>query len=151
MPRSLKHWLAILLAALAGAAAWAASTQISTDKTIINFRSSTFTPEGFRSWLIRGSEALVHPDQHQITVTELTLSIFPGKAENEKVETMILSPTAEVLPEESVVTGQKTIRVINDEFEATGSGWRYEHKEKKVSITRNVRVVFHAELKDFLK
>lgn len=146
-----KRSCAVVLPVFAAVAAWAASTQISTDKPIINFRSSTFTPEGFRSWLIRGSEAQLHPDKHLITVKELTLSIFPGRAENEKVETMILSPAAEVLPDESVVTGLNTIRVINDEFEATGTGWRYEHKEKRVTISRNVRVVFNAELKEFLK
>ena len=64
---------------------------------------------------------------------------------------MILSPTAEVLPNESVVTGPGTIRVINDDFEATGTGWRYLHKEKRVLINRDVHVTFNAELKNFLK
>ena len=127
----------------------AATTQISSDKPIINFRLPTFTPEGHRSWLVRGSEASF-ASQDQINVKELTLSIFSGKADD-KVETMILSPTATVLPADAVITGEGTIRVINDEFEATGSGWRYAHKEKRVSITRNVRVLFNTELKDFLK
>ena len=133
------------------AAAAAATTEISTDKPIINFRSSTFTAEGFRSWLIRGSEAQVLPAKNQITIKELTLSVFPGKADNEKVETMILSPTAEVHTADSIVTGPDTIRVINDQFEATGTAWTYFHKEKRVSIACNVRVTFRAELKDFLK
>ena len=134
-----------------GAAAMAATTEISTDKPIINFRSSTFTAEGFRSWLLRGSEAQVLPAKNQITIKELTLSIFSGKADNEKVETMILSPTAEVHTADAIVTGPDTIRVINDQFEATGTDWRYLHKDKRVSIARNVRVTFRAELKDFLK
>ncbi|MDB6113465.1 MAG: hypothetical protein JWQ62_410 [Lacunisphaera sp.] len=134
-----------------GASALAATTEISTDKPIINFRSSTFTSEGFRSWLLRGSEAQVLPAKNQITIKELTLSVFPGKADNEKVETMILSPTAEVHTADAIVTGPDTIRVINDQFEATGTDWRYLHKDKRVSIARNVRVTFRAELKDFLK
>ena len=140
-----------LLFLLPLAALPAESTQISTEKPVINFRSSTFTPEGFRSWLLRGSEAQVRPAMNQVTIKELTLSIFPGKADNEKVETMILSPTAEVRTADAVVTGPDTIRVINDQFEATGTEWRYTHKEKRVSIARNVRVTFRAELKDFLK
>ena len=128
---------------------WAANTQVSSDKPIINFRLPTFTPEGHRSWLVRGSEAVL-ADKNQIDVKGLTLSIFSGKSD-EKVETMILSPAARVLPAEATATGSDTIRVINDEFEATGSDWKYAHKEKQVNIAKNVRVVFNAELKDFLK
>jgi hypothetical protein len=145
----LQRSLVFLLSAVAAVAALAANTQISTDKPVINFRLPTFTPDGHRSWLVRGSEA-VYAGQDQIDIKELTLSVFSGKADD-KVETMILSPTAKVLIGDSVATGESTIRVINDEFEATGSDWRYAHKETRVSIAKNVRVVFNTELKDFLK
>ncbi len=140
-----KQFLVILLPV----AAMAATTQISSDKPVINFKLPTFTPDGHRSWLVRGSEASF-ASQNQINIKELTLSIFSGKADD-KVDTMILSPTARVLPAEAVVTGDGTIRVINDEFEATGSDWRYAHKEKRVTIAKNVRVVFNTELKELLK
>jgi lipopolysaccharide export system protein LptC len=140
----------LLLLLLPAGAALAANSTISSSKPVINFRLPAFTAEGHRAWLVRGSEARYVSPQ-QIDVKELTLSIFPGKADNEKVETMILSPAARVRPEAAVITGDKTIRVINDQFEATGTDWRYEHKEKKVSITRNVRLTFRAEFKDILK
>ena len=98
---------------------------------------------------MRASEARRIRDQ--IEVKELTLAIFPGKADDEKVETLILSPTATVLLADSVITGKDSIRVINDQFEAAAADWRYEHKEKKVSINKNVRITFRAELKDILK
>jgi hypothetical protein len=98
---------------------------------------------------VRGSEARFAP-QNKIAVKELTLSIYSGKAD-ERLITLILSPSALVSPDESIVTGEGTIRVINDEFEATGTEWRYAHKEKKVYIARKVRVVFRAEFKDYLK
>jgi hypothetical protein len=139
----------ILLLLLLPAAASATSTQISADQPVINFRLPTFTPEGYRSWLVRGTEARF-PLPNQIDVRELNLTIFTGKADG-KIDTVILSPAARVLPDESVATGTGTIRVINDEFEATGTGWRYEHKAKKVYLTRHVRVTFRAELKDILK
>jgi lipopolysaccharide export system protein LptC len=139
----------LLLILLPVAAAVAATTQVSTEKPVINFSTTTWTPDNHRSWLLRASEARRGPDR--IDVKELTLAIFPGKADNEKVETVILSPTATVLPAGSVVTGQDTIRVINDQFEATGSDWRYEHREKKVSIHKNVRVILRVELNGFLK
>ncbi len=130
-------------------AAEAANTEISSNRPVINFSLPTFTPDGYRSWLVRGSEAVVS-NRNQIDVKGLTLSVFSGK-EDGKIETVILSPVARVMPAEALATGTGTIRVINDEFEARGTDWRYAHKEKRVSIAKDVRVVFNTELKDFLK
>ena len=135
---------------IAAASAWAAGTQISPDKPVINFRLPSFTAEGYREYLVRGSEGSYLPKNNQINIKELTLTVFSGKADD-KVITLILSPTATVLPAESVVTGDSTIRVINDDFEATGTGWRYAHKEKKTIIQKKVRVTFRAEIQNFLK
>ena len=134
----------------AAAAAIAATTQISPDKPIVNFRLPSFTSEGYRSWLVRGSEAYYLPKENEIDVKELTLSVFSGKSDD-KLMWLILSPSAKVLPAASLVTGDSTIRVINDDFEATGTGWRYADKEKKTIIRKKVRVTFKAEIKDFLK
>jgi lipopolysaccharide export system protein LptC len=147
---SSKQSVFLLLPLAAGIAAFAADTQISTGKPVINFRLPNFTPEGNRSWLVRGSEAYFSSKDNQIDVKELTLSIFSGKSDD-KLITMVLSPSAKVLPNESVVTGESTIRVINDEFEATGTGWRFDHKDKNITIQKKVRVTFRAEIKDILK
>ena len=125
------------------------TTQVSADRPIINFRLPTFTADGFRSWLVRGSEARIS-GKNQIDIVGLTLTIFTGTADD-KIDTMILSPAARVQPEEALITGPGTIRVINDEFEASGTDWRYLHQEKRVSINRDVHVTFRAELTDFLK
>jgi hypothetical protein len=142
-------WTKKLLLLLLPVAAFAATTQVSADKPVINFRLPTFTPDGFRSWLVRGSEARI-TGKNQIDITGLTLTIFTGTADD-RIETMILSPSARVLSDEAIVTGKDTIRVINDAFEVSGADWRYTHKEKRVSINRDVHVTFPAELKDFLK
>lgn len=126
-----------------------ANTQISTDKPIVNFRLPSFTPEGNRAWLVRGSEAR-YASPEQIDITGLNLSIFTGLPDGQ-VETLILSPSAQVRPGELQVRGHDTIRVINDRFEATGSEWNYSHREKKVSIGKNVHVILHTELKAMLK
>ena len=150
MPFSLKRFLTLLLPVAAGVAALAATTQISPDKPVVNFRLPEFTPDGNRAWLIRGSEAYFLAKENQINVKELTLSVFSGQSDG-KLVTMVLSPSATVRPAESLVTGESTIRVINDDYEATGIGWRCEPKEKKISITKKVRVTFRAEFKDILK
>ena len=139
---------ALLFLATAGAA-FAAGTQLATDQPIINFRVPEFTPEGNRAWLVRGSEAR-YLSENQAAVKELNLSIFTGQPDG-RVETLILSPAAEIRIGDLVASGHDTIRVINDRFEATGSEWVYAHKEKKVSIARNVHVVLHTQLKDLLK
>lgn len=132
------------------AVAFAATTQISPDKPVINFRLPNFTPEGYRSWLVRGSQAQYLPKNNEVDVKDLTLSVFSGKSDD-KMTTMILSPTAKVLPDKSLVVSDSTIRVINDDFEATGIGWRYDHKERKTTIDKKVRVTLHGEIKNFLK
>lgn len=147
---SLKRFLTLLLPAVVGVVAYGASTQISSNKPVINFRLPNFTPEGYRAWLVRGSEGHYFPKDNRIEVKELTLSVFSGKSDD-RLTMMMLSPAATVLPSESVVTSESTIRVINDDFEATGIGWRYDHKDKKTIIQKKVHVTFQAELKDFLQ
>ena len=141
----------LLVVGLAAAPALARdSTRISGDAPIINFRLPAYTtPDGYRAWLVRGSEARIL-GPNDIAIKELTLTVYSGDARN-RVETVILSPAATVSPEDQVAAGDSPIRVINDNFEATGTGWRYEHKEKKVSISRQVRVVLHSELKNLLQ
>ena len=145
--RRLPRLIALFVAAFV--AAMASTTRIATDKPIVNFRLPDFTPEGHRSWLVRGSEAR-YANEGLVDIKELNLTIFTGQADA-KVETLILSPAARVRIADRQVSGPDTIRVINDRFEATGSEWSYDHGEKKVSIARNVRVILHTQLNDILK
>lgn len=146
MPSRFKFILLLLIAAIL---ALGANTRISSDQPIVNFRLPSFTPDGNRSWLVRGSEAR-YSNPEEIDIQGLNLSIFTGLRDNQ-VETLILSPSAQVRPRELQARGHDTIRVINDRFEATGSDWNYSHREKKVSIGKNVHVVLHTELKAILK
>ena len=128
------------------------STRVSSKAPIINFSLPTYTnPEGYRNWLIRGSEARL-TEPNVIDVKELSLTVFSGDASN-RIDTMMLSPAARVLTEEQVITGESSLRVINlnDGFEATGEGWKYTHKNKTVVLTKKVRVVLRAEFKNLLK
>ncbi|HEX7631158.1 MAG TPA: hypothetical protein VF388_03420 [Lacunisphaera sp.] len=141
-----------LLGVIPATVALAANTQISTEKPVINFRLPLFNNEGYRVWMIRGSEGR-YESADRIAVKELTLSVFSGRAD-EKVDTLVLSPIAVVNRPESVVTGPSTIRVINDQLEASGIDWKYTQigkKNFKVSIAKNVRVVFQVEFKDLLQ
>jgi len=146
MPSPFRFLPAILALA---AVAFAASPRVASDKPIVNFRVPDFTPEGNRAWLVRGSEARYVGD-NQVDVKELNLTIFTGTADG-KVETLFLSPAAEIHLDDLIARGQSSIRIINDRFEVTGADWQYSHKEKKVSIARNVHVVLQTQVKDILK
>ena len=142
--------LGLFVAALAAVAADAARP--SAKAPIVNFSLPTFTdPDGYRSWLIRGSEAWM-TERNIIDVKELSLTVFSGDAAN-RVDTIMLSPAAHILTDEKIVTGSSTLRVIDlqKEFEAAGTGWRYTHKDKTVILNKKVRVVFRAPLPNILK
>lgn len=145
-----KNWLGLLCLLSAAALAPAQSTtRIATDAPIVNFRLPTFTPEGFRQWLVRGTEARL-VSAKEIDIRELTLTVFSGD-EHDRIDTMLLSPLAKVFTDTQVVSGPDSIRVIRDDLEASGKQWTYDHREKRVSMQQKVRVTFRAELKNFLQ
>ena len=110
---------------------------------------STFTPEGNRSWLLRGSQCRV-VSQNQLDFTNLNLTVFVGDAANH-IDSIFLSPEATAWVDQARVSGPGTVRVITNDFEATGADWSYDHRQKKVSLRKNVRVVFHAKLQSILQ
>jgi len=146
---NLRAPLPVLLALAAAPVFAQSSASISPDAPVLNFRLPAYTADGFHAWLVRGSEARVL-GPNAIDVKELTLTIFSGDA-HDRTETIILSPAAKVAPEDRVAAGDGAIRIINDSFEAGGTGWHYSYQDKKVSIARHVRVVVQGELKGLLK
>jgi hypothetical protein len=116
----------------------------------VNWVLPIFTDkEGYRSMTLRGSE--VRPaGKSVIAVTDLSITIFSGDAKSE-VDTMLLSPVAIFAPKENRARGDKAVRLIRDDVEVSGIGWNYDHATKKVSLERDVRVTFRAQLNDILK
>ena len=114
-----------------------------------NWVLPVFTKEGNRSMLARGSEARV-VTQREFRVTDLNLTLFSGEADA-KVETVLLSPEATFLPDDKVAHGERSVRLIRDDVEASGTRWRYEHTNHRVTLDGEVRVVFQAEMKDLLR
>lgn len=108
-----------------------------------------FSKEGHRSMTARGSEARLIDDNH-FEVVDLNLTLFTGD-EVAQVDTILLSPAATFLPADKIAHGEKSVRFIGDEIEASGTRWVYRHAEKKISLDGNVRVTFRAELKNLLQ
>ena len=151
MIRSAAKFLLVFLSTVLPALAETAPSAGS-QEPIINFSLPTFTsPDGYRNWLLRGSQAWM-TESNIIDIKELSLTVFSGDASN-RIDTLMLSPSARVLSDVQVITGDSTLRVIDlqKEFEAAGTGWRYTHKDKTVILNKKVRVVFRAPLPNILK
>ena len=114
-----------------------------------NFSLPAFTKEGYRSFLLRASTARF-VGQKEIELRDTNLTVFTGDASN-AIETIILSPIATFLTDQNIAQGPGPVRLIRDDMEITGTGWRYDHAHKTVSITKNTRVVFHTPLPDLIQ
>jgi len=139
----------LLAAAGRGAGADDRATAIAPDAPVTDPVISTFTPDGNRSWLLRGSQCRV-VSQNQLDFTNLNLTVFLGDAANH-IDSIFLSPEATAWVDQARVSGPGTVRVITNDFEAAGADWSYDHRQKKVSLRKNVRVVFHAQLLSILR
>ncbi|PAW75039.1 MAG: hypothetical protein B9S26_00835 [Opitutia bacterium Tous-C4FEB] len=115
-----------------------------------NWSLPLFTKEGHRSMTLRGTEArTVNPTR--IDITDLNITTFAGDAAA-KVESILLCrELASFYPDEKLVRGTAEVRLMRDDLEITGEQWIYDHGAKKVSIARNTRITFKAQLPDLLK
>jgi hypothetical protein len=130
------------LLAWAALCAWAAAPAE-------NWVVRTFTDkEGYLTAIFRGTE--VRPEGKNISVTDLNITILSGDAAS-RVETILLAPVATFYPKENRATGDKSVRIVRDDLEATGQAWEYDQAAKRVVIEGDVRIVFNAELKDLIK
>lgn len=114
-----------------------------------NWEMKIFTKEGFRSMILRGTEVRLAA-ANRYDVLDLSITIFSGRADAH-VDSILLSPAASFLAKENRASGDKAVRLIRDDMEITGEQWTYLHAERKVTIRKNTRVVFHAALPDLLQ
>jgi hypothetical protein len=114
-----------------------------------NWEMKIFTREGFRSMILRGTEARVG-GENRYDVVDLNITTFTATAEA-RVDSIFLSPAASYFAKENIARGDKSVRLIREDMEITGEQWTYFHDQQKVSIQKNNRVVFHAALPDLLR
>jgi len=115
----------------------------------MNWALPFFTKEGHHAMTARGSE-MRYINANHVEVIDLNLTVFSGDAAA-KVETILLSPAATFLPNDRIARGEKSVRFIGDDIEASGRQWTYWQQEKKISLQGDVRVTFRAELKNILQ
>jgi len=104
--------------------------------------------EGHRLMTLRGSE--VRPAEDKITIRELMVTVFTGDAAA-KVDSVLMTPLAVFEPGRNLVSGDQSVRFLQDDVEVTGARWTFDQGAKKVSIGENVRVTFRTKLNDILR
>jgi hypothetical protein len=114
-----------------------------------NWEMKIFTKEGFRSMILRGTEVRMTA-ANRYDVLDLSITIFSGEADA-RVDNILLSPAATFFAKENRASGEKAVRLIRDDMEITGEQWTYVHAQRKVTIQKNSRVVFHAALPDLIQ
>ena len=144
--RSASLWLGLL----ALFAALPAIAQSSSEATGKNFALPGFTKEGYHRFQLRGTAARYIEGEKAYHVTDMNLTLFTGDAAN-RVDTVVLSPLATFLPTSHLARGDGLVRLIRDDMEVTGEQWTYDHSQKKVSLQKNTRIVFRAQLPDLLR
>ena len=136
-------------AALAAGPLAAAGQDIAVAPPARNWVLPLFTKAGFRQMTLRGDE--VRPiSNDQVDIVGMNFTVFSGTADA-KIDSVLLSPKASFLITEKIARGDESVRLVRDDVEVTGVGWTYYYNEKKVLISANAHVVFHAALPDLLK
>jgi hypothetical protein len=120
-----------------------------------NLRLPGFNDSGHRTSLIRAGEARYISQTH-IDVLDLNFSQFAGDGSTQPVN-LLLAPSATVTitgKDSYLLSGKQSVRLIAPKAEATGEDWTYQHHDKtdtgRLVMNKNVRVVFHTELKGLL-
>jgi hypothetical protein len=116
-------------------------------------RLPAFNEQGHRTSLLTASEGrFISPGQ--IDATHLDLVIYPGDG-TARVETRLTAPTASFFLKDTAApraSGKESVRLVHEnEIDASGEDWAYDHGRKKLWINKNVRLVFPAPLQDILK
>jgi len=147
----MKHALSSLLFALCPLLTQAADSGVTPNAPVTNFKLVILNDEGFRSSLLRGSEAR-YINASQIDLVGMQYTTFIEDGTNE-IDSTLLAPTATVFVDKNKVKvhGDEGVRLIRKNVDVTGERWTYEHSQKRILIEKNVHVVFHIELKDILK
>jgi len=108
-----------------------------------------FTKEGYHSLTLSGDE--VHPvSAERIDVVNILITAFAGGAAP-RVDYVLVSAAASYFPKQGRASGPTRVRLIRDDGEVTGEDWSYEQKGEKISIRRDVRVVFKEKVTDILR
>jgi hypothetical protein len=143
----MKRTLAILLSVLCTLLVTAADHGVTSNAPVTNFKLSILSDQGFRSILLRGSEAHYISDS-QIDLVGMQYTTFI-EGEKGELDSTLLAPSATVFIDKNKVKvhGDENVRLLRKGLDVTGEKWTYDHAQKRILIEKNVHVIFHIEMK----
>jgi hypothetical protein len=118
---------------------------------IKQFEFPIFGENYVRTGFIKGDD-VQYVSETQFDVGGMNLSAYAKNAPG-RVETVLIAPAASVFVKDNnvIVRGDKSMRIVRDDLDASGQKWSYDHNRKVVVIDGSVHVIIRAELKDILK
>jgi len=147
----MKRLLPFLFFLLGPFLAAAANSGVTANAPVTNFKLTILSDEGFRSSLLRGSEARYISDS-QIDLVGMQYTTFI-EGEAGELDATLLAPSATVFIDHNKVKvhGDENVRLLRKNLDVTGEEWTYDHAQKRILIEKNVHVVFRIAMKDILK
>lgn len=126
----------------------AASNNFIPDSPITNFKLPMFSKEGHRTWFLSGAQG-IYVSKDEVNVLGMKINIFSGDA-RELLEATIESPKAMILINENKACSDDWIEVEGASYHLTGKDWTWDGKLKKMSINKEVKVLFDQSLKGLM-
>ncbi len=129
----------------------ASSTNPAPTPTIVKgFSLRRFTKEGVRRDTDLRADEARYFTRSELTLAGVTYTIYANDSAN-RPETVFTTPSATALPDQKILRGEQSVRVVRDDFEVSGEHWIYDHEAKTFNIGENARTVIKATLPDILK
>jgi len=115
----------------------------------VNFSLPVFAEDGSRTLWLRAASA--RPvGTNRIDVADMNLTLYRDDGSN-TVDTILLASNATFRTDTEVASGSGGVRLIRNDFEASGDNWTYDHRAESALLEDNVKVTFNAQIGDILK
>lgn len=107
------------------------------------FKIPYFDANGQKVWDLNGDQGK-YVDEDRIEVTGMQIRTFSGDAVVSSL--VIKSPLADIFISKKEATGNDTIMVFGEHYMAFGKQWAWFGNENKVTIHKDVEVIFDGSL-----
>ncbi len=122
---------------------------VRTSAPVQDYAISFFSDEGYPRVRVVGASADLS-DTARIELTLMELILYTGGIDRD-VETTLSAPIAILEPEPEIVHGPAALNLERADLTLSGEDWSYEHREQRVLINRNARVVFKMPLEGLIE
>lgn len=102
---------------------------------------------GLRQWELQGESAR-RVGQDKVDIEGLTVRVFLP-TDGVTVDTLLQSPRALVVPEETRAEGKSSLKVQGANFTLSGSDWKWDGRTNAIAVRENAQVTFY-EVFDYL-